>query len=69
LWWFTACGLPQLLKARKLPIETLAAEALGIRPETQFRTLGLRPPPARAAGRRLDSVTALGAALAQRGLP
>lgn len=60
--------LPQLLKAKKLSIETLTVDALGVRSDPQFRTLGLKAPPTRAAGRRVESVAELVAALTERGL-
>jgi len=60
--------LPQLLKAKKMPIETLDAGALGVRPERQFEPRGMSSPPARAGGRRVSSVGDLIAALADRKL-
>jgi len=60
--------LPQLLKARKEPIETLDLAALGVEPGAQFERLGVSAPPARAAGIRVDSATALVRVLTERGL-
>jgi electron transfer flavoprotein beta subunit len=60
--------LPQLLKAKKLPIETLTPAALGVEPESQFRVIGTTPPPARAAGIRVDTVDRLVTILDERGL-
>jgi electron transfer flavoprotein beta subunit len=60
--------LPQLLKAKKLPIETLTPAALGVEAESQFRVIGTAPPPSRAAGIRVDTVDRLVAILDERGL-
>jgi electron transfer flavoprotein beta subunit len=60
--------LPQLLKAKKLPIETLTLTDLGIEPESQFRVIETTPPPSRTAGIRVESVAELVAILGERGL-
>jgi electron transfer flavoprotein beta subunit len=60
--------LPQLLKAKKMPIEVLTLADLGIAPKAQFRVIETTPPPARDPGVRVDSVEALVASLEQRGL-
>lgn len=60
--------LPQLLKAKKLPIETLSLADLGIGPESQFRIVETSPPPSRAAGIRVESVDELVSLLDERGL-
>ncbi|HUF71757.1 MAG TPA: electron transfer flavoprotein subunit beta/FixA family protein [Gammaproteobacteria bacterium] len=60
--------LPQLLKAKKLPIETLTLTGLGIEPESQFRVIETTPPPSRTAGIRVESVDELVAILDERGL-
>jgi electron transfer flavoprotein beta subunit len=60
--------LPQLLKAKKLPIEALTLAEIGVEPESQFRVIETRAPPARAAGIRVETVEALVTILAERGL-
>jgi electron transfer flavoprotein beta subunit len=61
--------LPQLLKAKKLPIETLKPSALGCKlPPTQFEVLETLPPPQRAPGIAVGSVDELMDALARRRL-
>ena len=60
--------LPQLLKAKKMPIETLTLGDLGIAPESQFRLVGMQAPPARAQGLRVESVEELVRILDERGL-
>lgn len=60
--------LPELLKAKKKPIETLTLEELGVTPEAQFRVIETVAPPARPPGRRVGSVRELVAALSDREL-
>jgi electron transfer flavoprotein beta subunit len=60
--------LPQILKAKKLAIETLSLKDIGIEPEQQFRVLKTSPPPARAGGIRVESTDELITELAERGL-
>lgn len=61
--------LPQMLKAKKLPIEKLTPAELGLElPSSQFEILETLPPPARAPGIEVDSVDELVAALAARQL-
>lgn len=60
--------LPQLLKAKKKPIETLTLDELDITPEAQFRTVETLAPPERPLGTRVGSVRELVAALAERDL-
>ena len=60
--------LPELLKAKKRPIETLPLAALGVEDVRRFRMLETLAPPARPAGRRVETVEALIAALEDRGL-
>ena len=60
--------LPQLLKAKKQPIETLTLSELGVEPESHFEILALEAPPARAQGVRVNSVDELISALEQRSL-
>jgi len=51
--------LPNIMKARKKPIETLTPEALGVDPTPRLTVLTTREPPRRAAGRRVASVAEL----------
>ncbi|KPC52970.1 electron transfer flavoprotein subunit beta/FixA family protein [Amantichitinum ursilacus] len=51
--------LPNLMQARKKPIETLTPEALGVTLSAHHRLLGVNEPPARAAGQRVNSVEEL----------
>jgi len=60
--------LPQLLRARKLPIETVSLDELGVNVEQDFRVIGYATPPARPAGLRVESVDELLRELEQRGL-
>lgn len=62
--------LPEIMKARKKPLETLTPEALGVALPAQpaIRALRYEPPPARARGIRVASAAELLAALEQRGL-
>jgi len=60
--------LPQMLKAKKQPIEIIGLEELGVAPQGQFETLTMCAAPARAGGNRVDTVDALLSALEQRGL-
>jgi len=61
--------LPQLLKAKKLPIETLSPDALGCElPDAQFTVIETLPPPQLAVAIRVESVGELVAALADRKL-
>ena len=60
--------LPQLLKAKKLPIETTTLTELGVETETQFQILEMEAPPIRTDGVQVETVDDLIAALEQRGL-
>jgi electron transfer flavoprotein beta subunit len=61
--------LPQLLKAKKLPIEKLTPEALDCAlPSAQFEILETLPPPERAPGIEVESVEQLLGALSERQL-
>ena len=61
--------LPEIMKARKKPLEVLTAAALGVEPAgAGVRALKYEPPPARARGIRVGSAAELIAALEQRGL-
>ena len=60
--------LPDIMKARRLPIETTAPEDLGVELVPEARRLKVAPPPKRQAGRKVASVDELVAALRERGL-
>ncbi|ODP34773.1 electron transfer flavoprotein subunit beta/FixA family protein [Pandoraea sp. ISTKB] len=51
--------LPSIMKAKKKPLETISAEALGVDVTPRLQTLKVAAPPARAAGQRVDDVKTL----------
>ncbi|SAK91100.1 electron transfer flavoprotein subunit beta [Caballeronia pedi] len=51
--------LPNIMKAKKKPLETLAASALGVPAGTTLRTLRVEPPADRKGGIKVESVTQL----------
>ncbi|WP_297498653.1 electron transfer flavoprotein subunit beta/FixA family protein [Ferrovum sp.] len=51
--------LPNIMKARKKPIETLTPEELGVTVTPRLKTLRVQEPPQRPAGIKVDSVAAL----------
>lgn len=60
--------LPEIIKARKKPLETIDPAVLGVVPRERVRTLRHDVPAARARGVRLQDVAQLVAALESRGL-
>lgn len=60
--------LPELLKAKKQPIETLTLTELGVDVTAHFRVLETTAPPERAPGHRVETVDELFAELAGREL-
>jgi electron transfer flavoprotein beta subunit len=52
-------SLPNIMKARKKPIETLKPEALGVDPAPRLTTLRVSEPPKRVAGKKVGSVAEL----------
>lgn len=60
--------LPQILKAKKLPIETLNLDGLGSIPRRQFQITKFTAPAPRPQGRRVASADELIEALDARGL-
>jgi electron transfer flavoprotein beta subunit len=52
-------SLPNIMKAKKKPIESLAAQALGVTIAPRLVTLRVEEPPARRGGRKLGSVQEL----------
>jgi electron transfer flavoprotein beta subunit len=59
--------LPEILKAKRKPLETMTLETLGVSVEPQFRELGYEEPAPRAKGIRVADAAALVAALRERG--
>ncbi len=52
-------SLPNIMKAKKKPIDTTTPETLGVDASPRFETLKVSEPPAREAGVKVDSVDAL----------
>lgn len=51
--------LPNIMKAKKKPLETLAADTLGTSVESSLRTLRVEPPAERSGGVKVESVAQL----------
>lgn len=60
--------LPDIMKAKKKPLDIVAIGDLGVDPGAQFRTLKHEPPAARQKGIMVKDVAELVAALKQKGL-
>ena len=60
--------LPEIIKAKKKPLEVLAPAALGITLRPQLRAVHYAPPTARQKGQMVKDVNELVAALAAKGL-
>ncbi|MDA8348728.1 MAG: electron transfer flavoprotein subunit beta/FixA family protein [Pseudomonadota bacterium] len=60
--------LPDIMKAKKKPLETLTLESLGITPRAQLKTLRHEPPAQRSKGVRVNDAAELLGALKQKGL-
>ncbi len=60
--------LPDILKAKKKPLQTLSLAELNVDPEVQFRVLGIEPPPQRPSGVKVSDVAELVQALRQKGV-
>ncbi|AEY02784.1 electron transfer flavoprotein subunit beta [Oceanimonas sp. GK1] len=52
-------SLPNIMKARQKPLNTLTPDELGVTPEQHVRLLGVSEPPARKAGVRVADVAEL----------
>jgi electron transfer flavoprotein beta subunit len=52
-------SLPGIMKARKKPLETIDAASLGVDLTPRITTKSLTPPPARKAGKKVESVDEL----------
>ena len=60
--------LPDIIKAKKKPLETIDCTALGVTPQPRLTALHHAPPPARQKGQRVNDVPELLAALVAKGL-
>jgi electron transfer flavoprotein beta subunit len=60
--------LPDIMKARRMPIEALSVDDLGIELVPEPKTSKVDPPPKRQAGRKVSTVPELLAALRERGV-
>jgi electron transfer flavoprotein beta subunit len=60
--------LPDIMKAKKKPLETIAIASLGVDTAPQFKTLKYEPPASRSKGVMVKDVAELVAALKQKGL-
>ena len=60
--------LPDILKAKKKPLETVTLADLDVEPETQFQVLGIEPPSQRPRGVRVSNVDELLQALREKEL-
>lgn len=52
-------SLPNIMKAKKKPIDTLSAAELGVEVGSNIKTLSVAPPAERSAGVKVESVAAL----------
>ena len=60
--------LPDIMKAKRKPLETIALADVGIDVPPTLENLGCEPPPQRAGGIRVESVAELVAALNEKGV-
>jgi electron transfer flavoprotein beta subunit len=60
--------LPEIMKAKKKPLDTIPIGDLGVDTSSQFKTLKYEPPPSRTKGIIVKDVAELVAALKQKGL-
>jgi electron transfer flavoprotein beta subunit len=60
--------LPDIMKAKKKPLETLALNSLGVAAERRCKVVKFEPPAQRQKGVRVKDTTELVAALRQKGL-
>ncbi|MGB5621151.1 MAG: electron transfer flavoprotein subunit beta/FixA family protein [Gammaproteobacteria bacterium] len=60
--------MPDIMKAKKKPLETVPFADTGIEMPPQIEHLGCEPPPKRGGGVKVDSVDALVAALKDKGV-
>jgi electron transfer flavoprotein beta subunit len=60
--------MPDIMKAKRKPLETIALADVGIDVPPTLENLGCEPPPQRAGGIRVESVAELVAALNEKGV-
>ncbi len=60
--------LPDILKAKKKPLDTISLAELNVEPENQFREVGFAPPARRPSGIKVRDVAELVRALRQKEL-
>ena len=60
--------LPDILKAKQKPLQTVTLAELNVEPQTQFRVLAIDPPAQRPRGAKVRDVAELVQALQQKGL-
>lgn len=60
--------LPEIMKAKKKPLDTVQIPDLGVAPEQRIRTIMVEPPPQRGAGIKVQSAAELVEELGRRGL-
>jgi len=60
--------LPDIMKAKKKPLETLALTALGVAPRQRVKAVKFEPPPQRQKGVMVKSAQELAEALKKKGL-
>jgi electron transfer flavoprotein beta subunit len=60
--------LPDIMKAKKKPLDTVTLGDLGVEPAGGFKTVRVEPPPQRQKGIMVKDVGELVAALKKRGL-
>jgi electron transfer flavoprotein beta subunit len=60
--------LPDIMKAKKKPLDTLTLGTLGVEPRAQLKVVSFQPPPQRQRGVMVKDAAELVAALKQKGL-
>ena len=60
--------LPDIMKAKKKPVDTVTLDDLGVEVAPALQVLNTEPPPARQGGHKVESVEALVSELKNRGL-
>ena len=60
--------LPEIMKAKRKPLDTVTLSDLGVEPETQFRVLQTESPPQRPKGVMVNDVAELVQVLRQKEL-
>jgi electron transfer flavoprotein beta subunit len=60
--------MPDIMKAKRKPLETIPLPDMGIETPPELENLGCEPPPQRAGGFKVDSVAELVSALNDKGV-